>query len=51
MSTPSLGQVVHNLTASGQTWVIDTPITSMHFDAEKNVTTWMTDWSDLDFEP
>lgn len=49
---PRLGQVVATLSANGQTGMTpNTPITSMHVDNRQEgcITSWQTDWSELDF--
>ncbi len=46
---PVLGQTVTRLLAGGQGNTINTPITSVMYDNEGGVTTWTTDWSELDF--
>jgi hypothetical protein len=52
---PTIGQVVTTLKAAGHganssdPYTINTPITKVHFTNRSNgVTTWITDWSDLD---
>ena len=47
---PYIGDMMTTITASGQAWVINTPVTHIHFDATKHMTTWTTDWNDLDFQ-
>ncbi len=46
---PRLGQFVTTLTAGGKIWDINTPITSISYDNINGITTWSTDWSELDF--
>jgi hypothetical protein len=43
-----IGQVVQAVQAGGTPWPINTPCTRIHFDAIKHVSTWVTDWSELD---
>ncbi len=45
---PKLGQLVTTLGAGGQDWQVNTPITSVSYDNETGITTWSTDWCDLD---
>ncbi len=46
---PTIGQLLTIMTAAGQEFTINTPITKVHFTNRANgVTTWITDWSDLD---
>lgn len=47
---PTLGYVVTALSAAGQDSVINTPITSITYDNEEGLTTWTTDWGELDFQ-
>jgi hypothetical protein len=47
---PRLGQFVTQIKAGGTIWDINTPITSVSYDNVTGITTWSTDWSDLDFE-
>ncbi len=46
---PRLGQLVTTMTAGGQSLTLNTPITSVIYNHEECVTTWTTDWCDLDF--
>ncbi len=46
---PQLGDLIGTLTAGGTAWTLNTPVTGVIFDAQDNTTTWLTDWSDLDF--
>lgn len=48
---PQIGQVVHEMQAGGQTRTLDTPITSMAYDHTTGITTWQTDWPELDVTP
>jgi hypothetical protein len=43
-----IGNVIHQVLAGGQVLTIDTPVTRVHYDNRNCVTTWETDWSDLD---
>ncbi len=46
---PTIGKMVTTLTAGPEIYTINTPITKVHFTNRMNgVTTWITDWSDLD---
>jgi hypothetical protein len=45
---PTLGQLVTRMSAGGQLHTINTPITSVTY-ASEGVTTWATDWPELDF--
>ncbi len=45
----TLGKVVTTMTAGGQAHTINTPVTSITYDNEIGVTTWATDWAELDF--
>jgi hypothetical protein len=44
----TLGSVLNQLGIAGGTSTVQTPVTHVHYDAVRNVTTWSTDWSDLD---
>ncbi len=46
---PTLGQLVTTLSAGGQNHTLNTPITSVMYDNESGITTWATDWGQLDF--
>lgn len=46
---PDVGQVVQYLYANGQKLNIQTPVSSFTYDNEQGITTWTTDWQDLDF--
>lgn len=45
----TIGQLVTTLSAGGQNHTINTPITSVMYDNESGITTWATDWGQLDF--
>jgi hypothetical protein len=47
---PTIGQLVTTITAAGQIHTVNTPITSVHYDRERDQTTWTTDWGQLDFQ-
>lgn len=47
---PRIGEVVDNMKAGGMVHQIKTPITRIHYDCNKGVTTWETDWQDLDWQ-
>jgi hypothetical protein len=47
---PAIGQTITTLTGGGQLNTVNTPITSVTYDAEHRVTTWQTDWGELDFQ-
>ena len=47
---PDVGQNVTTLTANGQKYSIRTPVSSIVYDNESGITTWTTDWQDLDFQ-
>ncbi len=44
-----LGSLVSSLSAMGSDYVINTPITAIHYDHVNGITNWITDWSSLDF--
>jgi hypothetical protein len=46
---PDVGKVVTYLRANGQRLRLMTPVSSFIYDNEAGVTTWTTDWQDLDF--
>lgn len=46
---PDVGQVVQYLYTNGQKLNIQTPVSSYTYDNEQGITTWVTDWQDLDF--
>jgi hypothetical protein len=46
---PTLGKTVDQLTAGGQTRSLRTPITSIAYDHQAGITTWQTEWQDLEF--
>jgi hypothetical protein len=48
VSYPTIGQVVTTLTANGTETTLNTPVTRVHYDAEKAVTSWSTEWHDLE---
>ena len=45
---PQLGSLPAAIAAGGVNWALNTPITRIHFNATKHLTTWFTDWSELD---
>jgi hypothetical protein len=45
---PTIGYVVTTLTANGADHTLNTPITRVHYDAEKGVTAWSTEWNELE---
>ncbi len=45
---PTIGKVITTLTANGAEHTLNTPITRVHYDAEKAVTTWATEWHELE---
>lgn len=45
---PQLGYVVQQLAAAGTLYTLNTPITMMHVQVQKHLTTWETDWCDRD---
>ncbi len=45
---PTIGQVVTTLTANGGDKALNTPVTRVHYDAERGVTTWSTEWHELE---
>ena len=47
---PTVGQCVLTLTANGQVYPVQTPVSSVVYDNESGTTTWTTDWQDLDFQ-
>jgi len=46
---PKLGDYIDILRANGKEYPVGTVITSIHYDYQKNTTTWETDWFDLEF--
>lgn len=48
VSYPTLGQVVTTLTANGTTYTLNTPVTRVAYDNERGITTWSTEWNDLE---
>jgi hypothetical protein len=46
---PQLGELITTLSAGGRDYIINTPCTSVHYDNVTGVTSWQTDWQDLDF--
>ena len=46
---PNIGKVVTVLSANGQRITLNTPVSSVSYDNTNGVTTWVTDWQDLDF--
>ncbi len=47
---PLLGEVVTTMAACGQTFTLNTPVTRVHYDNESGVTTWSTEWNELNFD-
>jgi hypothetical protein len=47
---PTLGKVVTDIVANGQTTQLNTPVTRIRYDHEQGVTTWSTEWNELAFE-
>jgi hypothetical protein len=47
---PKCGQVVTFLTANGQRYELNTPVSSIVYDNTNGTTTWTTDWQDLDLK-
>ena len=45
---PALGELVEKMHANGQTINLNTPITGIQYDHQTGITTWSTDWADLD---
>ncbi len=45
---PTIGQVVTTLTANGADQTLNTPVTRVHYDAERGVTSWSTEWHELE---
>ncbi len=45
---PEIGEVVTTLTANGADNTLNTPVTRVHYDAERAVTTWSTEWNELE---
>jgi hypothetical protein len=45
---PTLGKVIHNLSANGQTVEVNTPVVSIVYSHEDGTTTFETGWSSLD---
>ncbi len=45
-----LGEVVHTLSANGQSVAVDTPVVLIRYNNETGVTSWETGWSSLDIE-
>jgi hypothetical protein len=46
---PTIGKCVQYLYANGSKITLNTPITRCHYDHQAGITTWSTDWQDLDF--
>lgn len=46
---PALGELVRYLYANGSKITLNTPITRIHYDHQQGITTWTTDWQELDF--
>jgi hypothetical protein len=46
---PNVGKVVTVLSANGQRITLNTPVSSVSYDNTTGITTWVTDWQDLDF--
>lgn len=44
-----IGDTISTLSAAGQVYAPKTPVTRIHYDAVRGVTTWFTNWTDLDF--
>jgi hypothetical protein len=47
---PNLGQVVNTLGANGEYHIINTPITRIAYDHKSGITTWSSEWSELERE-
>jgi hypothetical protein len=47
---PTLGQLVNTLGANGEYHIINTPITNIEYDHKTGVTTWTSEWSELETE-
>ncbi len=45
---PTIGQVVTTLAANGAVHDLNTPVTRVHYDAERGVTSWSTEWHELE---
>lgn len=46
---PSLGELLRDLSFAGRTEQFSTPITSVEYNNEQGITTWITSWSDRDW--
>lgn len=47
---PQLGQLMHQLSYSGRTETLDTPVTRFDYSDETGESTWATSWSDRDWK-
>lgn len=47
---PTLGQLVNLLSANGESHIINTPITRIAYDHKSGITSWSTEWSELETE-
>ncbi len=48
---PTLGKTIDQLSANGETHVVNTPVTRIAYDNVTGITTWSTDWNELELEP
>lgn len=46
---PTLGQVVTDMFANGETHHLNTPITKVSYNNQQGITTWVTEWQNLDY--
>lgn len=46
---PTMGQIVSTMTAAGATSAAQTPVSRIDYDHETGMTTWATDWADLEW--
>lgn len=47
---PDCGQVIQTISANGQAYLAYTPVSSFAYDNTNGITTWTTDWCDLDLD-
>lgn len=47
---PTLGAMITSMAANGESHQINTPVTRIAYDNGSGITTWSTDWNELEFE-
>lgn len=45
---PTIGKVVTTMNANGSTTTLNTPVTRVHYENETGITTWSTEWAELE---